>query len=260
VVVKMFPSFESIYTVKLKPIIGALKDKSESISISYDIIEKHSTKIRMIHGLSLMFYGGSWVSLAIFISFWEVHDIDHTVRDLMDFGKGLSMETMMNSLHQFWLLLLIWYAIWSVQLISVVTIAFMLERYITGTIVNPAIMTQWEERFPLSKMLGRWSPFIIRVSIRITLIVLSYFSYQFQVCLVMGCVGYERLYSSLPIGLRKQISDLEGPFKLDGKAATLWAFVIICSVWQCWNGYEFSLFGIAVLLGFLVRETKIKSN
>jgi len=260
VAVTMFPSFESVYTVELKPMMGALKDKTERISILYDIIERHSTKIRMVHGLSLMLFGGSWVSLAMFISFWAVHDIDRTLRDLKDFGKGDNMETMLNSLHQFWVLALIWYAIWNVHLLSVVTIAFMLEKYITGTIVNPAIMTQLEERLPLLKMFGRWSPFIIRVSIRISLIVLSSFSYHFQACLVMGCVGYDRLYSSLPIGLRKQIYELEGPFKLDGKAATLLAFVIVCSVWQCWNGYEFSLFGIVVLFGFLVREAKIKSN
>jgi len=258
--ITMLPRLEKIYTEMWKPTIGLLKKKSESIPIPYDTFEKHCTKIRLIHGLSLMLFGGYWVTLAMLISFWEVHHVYHFVTKIKECGLGVDMGSRLNSLHELWILAILWYAIWSVPLLSVVTAAFMLEKYITGTIINPAIMTQLEECLPFLKVLGRWSPFIIQVSIRLVLIILSSFSYKFQVCLVMGCVGYDRLYSSLPVGVRKQIYGIKGPFKLDGKASTLWASAFVCSLWQCWNGYEFSLLGIFVPLGFLNRETKIKDN
>jgi len=207
-----------------------------------------------------MLFGGYWVTLAMLISFWAVHRVDIFVRKVRDYGSGVDMGTILNSLHELWILSFLWYAIWSVPLLSVVTIAFMLENYITGTIINPTIMTQLEECLPLLKELGRWSPFIMQVSTRLVLIILSSFSYNFQVCLVMACVGYDRLYSSLSVGVRKQIYAIKGPFELDGKATTLWASAFVCSFWQCWNGYEFSLFGIFVPLGFLTREAKIKDN
>jgi len=258
--VTLFPWFENIYVAMLKPKIDAIRESSERIPFSYDTVEKHSSNIRMIHGLFLMVYGGSWGLLTILVSFWTVYDVESVFRKLYGYKEGIEMEKMLSSLHQLWILVLLCYATWSIPLLSAITIAFMLEKYVTGTLINSEVMTILEERFPIVQIFGRWCPFVIQVSIRLGFIILYGLSHKFQPCLVMACVGYDRFYSSLPTGVRKQIHSVGGPLPLDGRAITLWVLAILCSLWQFLHGYEFSMLGLAVPVGFVMLERKIKCN
>jgi len=265
-IVTAFPSLEKLYSrleksycTKVKPTIEALRKISESIPFTYETIEQHSTTLNLIHGVTLMLCGGSWVWFATLISFYDVFNVYDVVASLKVQGKGGDMETTLKSLHQVWLLMVVYYGIWSIPLLSKITIAFMLEKFITGTIFNPAIMAHLEERLPLELVFGRWCPFVMKVTIRFVLVFLSVFTYNIQVCLVMACIGYQKLSSSFTEGLCKQIDGIEGPFKLNGNAVTLWASVIVCTVWQFWHGYESSFLGMIVPLGFLVMEKKVKS-
>jgi len=256
---KVYSTAEKLYSTEVKPTIEALRKKFESIPFSYETIEQHSTILHLIHGVCLMLCGGSWVWLATLMSFYEVFKVYNVVISLTIQGKGSDMETTLKSLHQVWLLMVVYYGIWSIPLLSKITIAFMLEKFITGTIFNPAIMAHLEERLPLELVFGRWCPFVMKVTIRFVLVFLSVFTYNIQVCLVMACIGYQKLSSSFTEGLCKQIDGIEGPFKLNGNAVTLWASVIVCTVWQFWHGYESSFLGMIVPLGFLVMEKKVKS-
>lgn len=90
---KTFPGLHNIYCEQLKPTIDVCKKKFEtlkldfeptkdlilkkyqSIPFTYEMIEQQSAILNLIHGLFLMCYGGSWVSLATFISFCSVYKV-----------------------------------------------------------------------------------------------------------------------------------------------------------------------------------------
>jgi len=255
---KFYNSLEKFYSTEVKPTVEASRKKFESIPFSYETIEQHRTTLHLIHGVTLMLCGGSWVWLATLMSFYEIFHVYDVVVSLKVQGKGGNMDEILKSLHQVWRLMMVYYGIWSIPLLSKITIAFMLEKFITGTIVNPAIMAHLEERLPLVLMFGRWCPFVIKVSIRFVLVFLSVFTDNIQVCLVMACIGYQKISSSFTEGLCKQIEGIEGLFKLDGHAVTLWASAIVCTAWQFWHGYESSFLGFIVPIGFLVEEKRLK--
>jgi len=250
---KFYSFLEKSYSTNVKPTVEALRKKCEIIPFTYETIEQHSTTFNIIHGVTLMLCGGSWVWKATLISFCDVFNVYDVVVSLKVQGKGGDMEMTLKSLHQVWLLMVVYYVIWSIPLLSKITIAFMLEKFITGTFITPAIMADLEERLPLALIFGKWCPFVIKVSIRFVLVVLSVFTGKIQVCLVMACIGYQKLSSSFTEGLCKEIEGIEGLFKLDGNAVTLWAPAIVCTVWQFWHGYESSFLGMIVTLQFLVE-------
>jgi len=207
-----------------------------------------------------MIYGGSWISLAILVSFWKVYDVESAFRQLYAFQKGNDMERVLSSLHQVWLLALLCYATWSVPLLSAITVAFMLENYVTCTLINLSVMSRLEECLPVLRKFGSWCPFVIQVAMRCGFVIMYIFSFKFQPCLVMACVGFDRFYSSLPKGIRKQIYALDVPLQLDGKAVVLWISAILCSLWQFLHGYKFSLLCLFVPFGFLIIESKMEGN
>lgn len=61
-----------------------------------------------------------------------------------------------GSLHQLWLLTMVFYAVWSVPILSKITVAFMLEKHVTKTIINPTVKTLFEEHLQVEQIFGRW--------------------------------------------------------------------------------------------------------
>lgn len=268
---KTFPGLHNIYCEQLKPTIDVCKKKLESLNLgptkdlilqkyqnlpfTYEMIEQQSAILNLIHGLFLMLYGGSWVSLATFISFCSVYKVYDVFGELKEKNKGTEMLPIKGSLHQLWLLAMVFYAVWTVPILSKITVAFMLEKHVSRTIINP-VKTLFEERLQVEQMFGRWWPLVLKGATRFVLATMAVFFHNIQICLVMACIGYHKLCIACSPALHEQIRAMEGPFKLNGTALTLWASAILCTLWQLWNGYQSSYFGIIVPLGFLIHARK----
>jgi len=246
-----FPYLEKIFVV-----MDISNSKSQCARI-YETIEEQRFHLHLAHGVFLLLFGGSWVWLATLISFCVVYDVFEVLGGLNFERAAIEMKITLKTLKQIWLLMLVYYAVYTSSLLSNITVAFMLEKYISDTIHNPSIMALIEKRLPLEKTLGRWCHHVIQVVVRFVLVILSVVSYRLQVCLVMACIGCHKVYSSLPAGVQKKIDTFEGPFKLDGKPVILWGCAILCTVWQLLNGYQSSFLGMMVPFGFLIKE-KVK--
>lgn len=255
----IFPLLEEYYCTYAKHIVDSLRMKWESVPFSYDMIEQHSTILSLIHGLFLMLYGGTWLSLATFISFGVVYNVWDLILMLKTECKEADTDAVLKILKQLWLLALVGFTVWTVPFLSKLTVAFMLEKYVTYFFVNSAIMDRLEKKFPAVMVFGKWWPTVRKASVRLLLGILSVFAYNFQASLVMGCIGWNKVWTSITPRLRKQIQDIKGPFNLEGQVVTLWASVIVCTLWQLWHTYEFSFLGIIVPIGFLIRAKKLKA-
>jgi len=249
------PMLQKIYN-DVKPSMDKFRNKLQTIPV-YETIEQERSKLHLFHGILTMILGGSWVGFANLWCFCVVNDVFDVVGTLMLNVTGADMEKTMKCLHQLWVYALVYYAVRTVPLLSNVTIAFMLEKYVTETIYASAIMASVEVYLPLKGTFGRWCPCVVQGLVRFFLIVLSLVSSRIQVCLVMACIGFHKVYGSLTESLREEIENFKGPFKLGGKSVMLWVCVIVTSGWQFMHEYESYFIGILVPLGFLIRE-KVK--
>jgi len=266
---KTFPVLQTIYCEQLKPTIDVWKKKYESmnleptkdlilkkyrsIPITWEMIEQQSAILNLIHGLFLMLYGGAWVSLATFISFCTVYKVYDLLGEFKEKKKGTEMLPITGCLRQLWLLTMVLYAVWTVPILSKITVAFMLEKHVSRTLINPSVKTLFEEQLPVEQMFGRWWPLVLKGVTRFVLATTAIFFHRLQICLVMACIGYHKLCVACSPALHEQIRAMEGPFKLDGTALTLWASAIFCTLWQLWDGYQSCYFAIIVPLGFLIH-------
>jgi len=149
--VDIFSDLVNFYRTYVKNNVDILRQK---IAFSWDLIEQHSTALQSIHGLFLMLYGGSWLALATWMSFCVVYHEQDTASMLRTQGKVANMKTLWKTLNRLWLLTLVGFAVWTAPLLSKITVSFMLEKYVSGVIVNPVIMIRLQKLLPVIKMLG----------------------------------------------------------------------------------------------------------
>jgi len=150
-----YVSLEEAYS-KMVTAINVLKWRYARIPFSWDMVLQWSTQLDQIHGLSLMLCGGSWVSLATFLSFCEVYHVQDVVRELKPQTKWPEMKSLSKSLHQLWILTLVGYVTCSVPLVRKFTVALMLENLIRASVTSK-IMAHIEKRVAKeTQVLGRW--------------------------------------------------------------------------------------------------------
>jgi len=234
-----------------------LVKKYQSIPLSYETIEQQSAILNPIHGMFLMMCGGSWVSLAIVISFFSVYNVWDTLIVLKTQVNDPEELPVKVSLHKLWLLTVALYSVWTVPLLSKITVAFMLEKQLSGSVINHVFERFFEERFQIERIFRRWRPLLLKGATRFVLAFLSMFFHNIQVCLVMAHMGYHKLCIAISPALRKQIQVMKGPFNLDGTTLTLCACLTACTGWQLVYAYQSSFLGIIVPLGFLVHARKL---
>jgi len=114
--------------------------------------------------------------------------------------------------------------VWKIPLLSKITVAFMLEKQVSATVMNLSTEIDFEKQ-----KFGRWQPLVLKGAARLLFTFLSIFFHNVQVCFVMAHIGYHKLCMAISPALRKQIQVMEGPYKLDGTTLTLWACVITCT-------------------------------
>jgi len=166
--------------------------------------------------------------------------------------KDPEMSSIKSCLQILWLQMVALYAVWKIPMLSKITVAFMLEKQVSVTVMNISTKTFFEEL-----NFGRWQQLVLKGATRLLFAFLSIFFHNIQVCFVMGHIGYHKLCMAISPTLRKQIQGMEGPYNLDGTTLTLWACVVACTGWQWFLAYESSLLGIFVPLGFLVDAQKL---
>jgi len=248
-----FDTFKKkLESVQFQQTLDLLREKCKNIPLCYEMIERQSVILNLIHGMFLMMCGGSWVYLATFYSFFSVYNVWDTLVVLNTRVKDPEMSSINSCLQILWLKMVALYAVWKIPLLSKITVAFMLEKQVSAAVVNRSTRTFFEEL-----NFGRWQPLVLKGATRLLFAFLSIFLHNIQVCFVMAHLGYHKLCMAISPALRKQIQVFEGPYNLNGTTLTLWACVIACTGWQWFCAYESSLLGIIVPLGFLVHAQKL---
>jgi len=138
--------------------------------------------------------------------------------------KDPEMLSVKTCLQKLWVLTVVLYAVWKIPLLSKITIAFMLEKQVSATLMNLSTKIVFEKQ-----NFGKWQPLVLKGAMRLLFTFLSIFFQNIQVCFVMAHIGYHKLCMAISPALRKQIQVMEGPYNLDGTTLTLWACVIACT-------------------------------
>jgi len=127
-----------------------------------------------------------------------------------------------------------------------VTIAITTQTYITQTVITPEVL----EVIQLERVFGKWTRLVIGT---VSVVLLSLLQAQILGCLLMSFIGYERLYTAAPMRFNDTLGAIKGPNNLDGRVTFLWVCAIISVLWQLLHGFQSSLLGFIVPLGFLVK-------
>jgi len=215
---------EKLESVQFQKALDLLKEKCQNIPLCYEMIEQQSVILNLIHGMFLMMFGGSWVYLATFYSFFSVYNVWDTLVVLNARVKDPEMSSIKSCLQILWLQMVALYAVWKIPMLSKITVAFMLEKQVSVTVMNISTKTFFEEL-----NFGRWQQLVLKGATRLSFAFLSIFVPNIQVCFVMGHIGYHKLCMAISPTLRKQIQGMEGPYNLDGTTLTLWACVVACT-------------------------------
>lgn len=239
-------------SLQFQQTLDLLREKCQNIPLCYEVIEQQSVILNLIHGMFLMMCGGSQVYLATFYSFFSVYNVWDTLVVLNARVKDPEMSSVKSCLQILWLQTVALYAVLKIPLLSKITVAFMLEKQLSATVMNLSTRTFLEEL-----NFGRWQPLVLKGATRLLFAFLSIFFHNIQVCFVMAHIGYHKLCMAISPALRKQIQVFEGPYNMNGTTLTLWVCVIACTGQQQFNAYESSLLGIIVPLGFLVHAQKL---
>lgn len=81
-----FPGQEVFFEEKANNFLTLLMDLYSSIYISYkEWIKPNRANIQIIHSVCMIFWGGSWYSLALFLSFVYVYPVVKNSKKILDF-------------------------------------------------------------------------------------------------------------------------------------------------------------------------------
>lgn len=158
--------------------------------------------------------------------------------------------------HELLVLLVVFYAVWTVPFFARVTIAIATQKYVTQILMTPALIDPLDQVIPLRKMFGGW----VQLAISTAAVLLgTCFPVKIQACMLMVCLGYNKLFLAAPESFNDMIASVSGPNNLDGKSTFFLVVVFISILWQLLHGFQSSLVGFIVPLGFLiVKEPHIE--
>jgi len=230
--------------------IQIIVQRLRNVAISYqEIFNPIKKDLLIIHSVLVIFWGGSWYSIALLQAWFYVYAIK-LASVLFDRESTIESEghalNIIVPIRMLCMLLATFYAVWTTPFLARVTIAITTQTYITQTAITPEVL----EVIQLDMVCGKWTRLVIGT---VAVILLSLLQAQILGCLLMSIIGYERLYSATPVCFDYTLGAIKGPNNLDGRVTFLWVCAIISVLWQLLHGFQSSLLGFIVPLGFLVK-------
>jgi len=269
-----FPALEVFYEEKMKSHLELLFESFARTPIYYEAyVKPNKFNIQLIHSLCLIFWGGSWYSFALLLSFSDVYIVNYTneflslnavekyVQKIREFPfDRFSVDSKMfemkiaKSAHEVWVLFVIFYAVWTVPFLASLTIALSTLKLVANTMISRE-MIQYMEK-PISK-LKAFTRFLHLTVFVFSALLFELLPMNIQASILMSCLGYQKLLSIISDDLKEDFSSIKGPENIDGITVTSWICVAISIVLQLFSAVQSSLFVYIVPLGLCIpRETK----
>jgi len=184
-----FPGQEFFYEEKVEIFVTLLMDLYSSICISYEEwIKPNWANIQIIHCVCMIFWGGSWYSLVLFLSFVNVNPVVKNSTKILDYpydrlelNFDLFEKHFVNSAHEILLLLVIFYSVWTIPIVSSLTISFATLKLATKTMISVNVVTFFERNLSLLKKCGRFGCYVISI------LLISLLPKNIQACLITSC-------------------------------------------------------------------------
>jgi hypothetical protein len=165
-------------------------------------------------------------------------------------AKTLEMKIFVH-VHELFVLLVIIYVVWTVPFFARVTIAITIQKYLMHIMMKPALTDLLDQIIPLTRVFGDWIRFAI---ITASVLLVICFPEKIQACILMVCLGYNKLFLASPESFTDLVESVSGPNNLDGKSTFLLVVVVISVVWQLLHGFQSSILRLIVPLGFLIAK------
>jgi len=255
-----FPAWGFFCEEKVKIFFALLMHLYSSISISYNNwIKPNRANIQIIHSVCMIFWGGSWYSLALFLSFVNVYPVVKNVKKILDFpydrfelNFDLLEKHIVNSAHEIWVMFVIFYSVWTIPVVASLTISFATLKLVAQTMIDVQVTKFFERNLSLLEKCGRFPRYVMSV------LLISLLPTNIQACLLTSCWGCHKLSSVLSDGFKENVSSIKGPNNIDGIILTSWICVAISIVLQLFGDFQSSLFGFLVPLGFCIPKVSAK--
>lgn len=136
----------------------------------------------------MIFWGGSWYSLVLFLSFVNVYPVVKYSTKILDYpfdwlelNFDLFEKHFVNSAHEILLLLVIFYSVWTIPIVSSLTISFATLKLATKTMISVNVVTFFERNLSLLKKCGRFGCYVISI------LLISLLPKNIQACLITSC-------------------------------------------------------------------------
>jgi len=235
-----------------------LKDVATSYKEKVKPYMRDESKLRFIHSIFMIFWGGSWHWVALLSAIYDVYAVNSFIRRVSSFlfqatlsdtekcEKKIFMYT-----HEVFVMLVIIYGVWTVPFLARVTIAIPMQKYATSIAMTPAVITLIEKIIPLRKVFRGW----IRMTISTASVFFAtLFPAKIQACLLMICLGCDKFFAEAPKSIKDAVAGIKGPKNLDGKTTVLLVLVVISLVWQLLYRFQSSVLGYIVPFGYLILK------
>jgi len=259
-IITRFPAWGVFCDEKIKIFFALLMRLYSSILIFYNKwIKPNRANIQIIHSVCLIFWGGSWYSLSLFLSFVNVYPIVKNGKKILDFpydkfelNFDLLEKHILNSAHEIWVMFVIFYSVWTIPIVASLTTSFAVLKLIAQTMIDVKVIEFFERNISLFKKFGRCSRYVMSV------LLISLLPTNIQACLLTSCWGCHKLSSVLSDGFKECVSSTKGPNNIDGIILISWICVAISIVLQLFGDFQSSLFGFLVPLGFCIPKVSAK--
>jgi hypothetical protein len=267
------PSVEVFYEENMKSHFELLIETFTRIPTYYEsYVRPNWANIQLIHSFCMIFWGGSWYSIALLLSFFNVYIDTYTngilnlnivekyIQKIRDFSlskfsihsKMFEMK-ILKSAHEIWVLFVIFYAVWSVPFLASLTLALSTLKLVADTMISPEMTQYFEKPKSQLKVYSRWLRYAVFVFSAHIFVLLPK---NIQASILMSCLGYQKLFSVVSNDFKHIVLSIKGPNNIDGITVTSWICVAISIVLQFFCGFQSSLFVYMVPLGlYLPGET-----
>lgn len=249
-----FPALGKFYDDKIKSNVDSLVKNYQRFPISYEKhIKPNLGRMRIIHSVCLILWGGSWYSFAVLLSFFHVYAVEDYTRGLMLFpfdGAVVDAEMwetlIVESAYELWVLFVIFYVVWTVPFFTSMTFVLTIYKCVTKTNVSRA-MIEYLEQQRLYEIFGKWLGFAV-VGASVLLFILL--PLRIQACLLMSCLGHQKMSEHS----REMVESIKWPNNYDGMILIFCTCIAASIIFQYFSGFQASVFGFTVPLGFCIPK------
>jgi len=227
------------------------------------ITKEHAQLGSILHGVFLIFYGGSWAIIAQILAFMAVYDMQTWKDNVKCFtrltkassGKDeVTPALVVKALSASAVLFTCAYGVWFSPLLTAGCIAIALEPYVTESIMSSPAQA------PITQCLTACPPIsapyvklLVSLAVRTVLGLLGWLVFPNAMCSIyLGVFGATKAFMLAGQKVKDVLNNSNVIPGLPLKTAALWFVVILGTMWQGLCGFSASFFHWIVPFGFII--------